>query len=88
MLLPLIVRSRLATHAANNCAFNAAKSLASGIGVVVKELPPDFVGERHIAILREGPDGHCEFEERPGPEPPGLRDDVPWVILTEAEANA
>src|ERR1039457_3196389 len=32
MLLPLIVRSRWATHAANNCAFNAAKSLASGTG--------------------------------------------------------
>ena len=48
----------------------------------------DELEKRHIAILREGPDGHCEFEERPGPEPPGLRDDVPWVILTEAEANA
>jgi hypothetical protein len=54
----------------------------------VKELPRDFVGERHIAILRERSDGLCEFEERPGPERPGLRDDVPWVILTEAEANA
>jgi hypothetical protein len=68
--------------------YKPVPSFAYRIGVVVKELPRDFVGERHIAILRERSDGLCEFEERPGPERPGLRDDVPWVILTEAEANA
>jgi hypothetical protein len=43
-------------------------------------LPADFVGERHIVILsREITDSPsrewCDFEERPGPAPPGLDDD-------------
>ena len=40
-------------------------------------LPEDYTGERHIVMVKrepvEGSPGHewCEFEERPGPEPPG-----------------
>ena len=54
---------------------------------VLKTLPADFVGERHIVIVNEKPSGSCEFEERPGPAPPGEDDGVPRIYLTEAEAN-
>ena len=39
----------------------------------LKTLPADYVGERHVAIVKRepaGPTGQdewCEFEERPGP---------------------
>jgi len=42
----------------------------------LKTLPPDYVGERHVAIVKREPGGAsgnsewCEFEERPGPAPP------------------
>ena len=41
----------------------------------LKTLPADYVGERHVAILKREPAGApgnvewCEFEERPGPAP-------------------
>ena len=38
----------------------------------LKTLPPDYVGERHVVIVKREPSGNgewCEFEERPGPAP-------------------
>ena len=41
----------------------------------LKKLPADYVGERHVAIVKREPSGAlgkgewCEFEERPGPAP-------------------
>ena len=39
---------------------------------VLKTLPKDYVGERHVVIVKREPAGapgneRCEFEERPGP---------------------
>ena len=41
---------------------------------VLKTLPKDYVGERHVVIVKREPAGApgnewCEFEERPGPAP-------------------
>ena len=41
----------------------------------LKTLPKDYIGERHVVILKREPAGAtgdfewCEFEERPGPAP-------------------
>jgi hypothetical protein len=41
----------------------------------LKTLPADYVGERHVVVLKREPTGApgnvewCEFEERPGPAP-------------------
>src|ERR1700730_16724744 len=40
----------------------------------LKTLPTDYVGERHVVIVKREPSGApngewCEFEERPGPAP-------------------
>ena len=40
----------------------------------LKTLPADYVGERHVVIVKREPAGApgnewCEFEERPGPGP-------------------
>ena len=40
----------------------------------LKTLLPDYVGERHVVIVKREPAGapgneRCEFEERPGPAP-------------------
>jgi hypothetical protein len=54
---------------------------------LLRQLPPDFTGERHVALVRtcgmEGDRQWCEFEERPGPRPPGPVDPVPWLPVTE-----
>jgi hypothetical protein len=47
----------------------------------LKNLPPDYTGERHIVIANRLPstsEGRewCEFEERPGPAPPGALDEA------------
>jgi hypothetical protein len=57
---------------------------------VLKRLPEDYVGERHVVIVEREPlsssnTGLCEFEERPGPAPPGSDDGVPRVYLSEDE---
>ena len=45
----------------------------------LKTLPADYVGERHVVIVKREPTGApgkfewCEFEERPGPAPRTLR---------------
>ena len=42
----------------------------------LKTLPADYVGERHVVIMKREPSGTtgqnewCEFEERPGPATP------------------
>jgi hypothetical protein len=46
------------------------------VGVLTR-LPSDYVGERHIV----------DFEERPGPEPPGANDGICRVYLSEDDAN-
>ena len=55
---------------------------------ILHELPADYQGERHIAIVRFGErDGDrqwCEFEERPGPAP-GPPDPIPQLCLTETQ---
>ena len=42
----------------------------------LKALPKDFLGERHVVIVKKESAGspyceRCDFEERPGPAPPG-----------------
>jgi hypothetical protein len=56
---------------------------------LLRQLPADYTGERHVVIVREGEveagRHSCTFEERQGPAPPGPRDPVPWLPLTEAQ---
>lgn len=47
---------------------------------VLKTLPKDYVGERHVVIVKREPAGApgnecCEFEERPGPAPVGAQEE-------------
>jgi hypothetical protein len=54
----------------------------------LKRLPEDYVGERHIVIVKREPTElpnveRCRFEERPGPGPPDLDDSSLTVYLTE-----
>jgi hypothetical protein len=51
----------------------------------IKELPPEYPGERHLVTVSRDPDGTYRWEERPGPEPDeGKRNSIPpfRVILT------
>ena len=47
----------------------------------LKTLPADYVGERHVVIVKREPAGAsgnfewCEFEERPGPAPVDAQED-------------
>ena len=47
----------------------------------LKTLPADYVGERHVVIVKREPAGApgnfewCEFEERPGPTPVDAQED-------------
>ena len=55
---------------------------------LLKRLPEDYIGERHVAIVeREPPSssntGQCVFEERPGPALPGSEDPSFNVYLSE-----
>jgi hypothetical protein len=57
---------------------------------LLNRLPEDYVGERHVVIgENDRPyssiNGHCEFEERPGPAPPGLDDPGCVVYFTPDE---
>src|SRR3954449_5646833 len=56
---------------------------------LLRQLPADYTGERHIAIVWqgevEGGRQSCTFEERPGPEPPRPPDTVPRLCLTEIQ---
>jgi hypothetical protein len=55
---------------------------------ILRQLPADYEGERHIAITRLGErDGDrqwCDFEERPGLAP-GRPDPIPRLCLTETQ---
>jgi hypothetical protein len=56
----------------------------------IRKLPEDYIGERHVAIVKHGEcDKYgrepCEFEERPGPAPRGPRDRVHWLYFTETQ---
>jgi hypothetical protein len=70
----------------------ALKPLENAPGLrigILRQLPADYEGERHIAITRLGErDGDrqwCDFEERPGPAPPGPPDPIPQLCLTETQ---
>jgi hypothetical protein len=56
---------------------------------LLRQLPADYTGERHIAIAQHGAVERgrqsCSFEERPGPAPPGPPDPVPWFYVTETQ---
>jgi hypothetical protein len=47
----------------------------------LKTLPADYVGERHVVIVKREPPvppgtvEWCEFEERPGPAPPDVQEE-------------
>jgi hypothetical protein len=56
----------------------------------LKKLPDDFVGERHVVAVKRqqtSTPGYesCEFEERPGPEPPGMRDSACRIFVAEED---
>jgi hypothetical protein len=63
-------------------------SIAYRIGVL-KSLPRDFVGERHIALVERGEVRQkvewCKFEERPGKAPATQHDGIPTIYLSELE---
>src|SRR5260370_22505048 len=52
----------------------------------LKTLPADYVGERHVVIVKREPSGAtgqdewCEFEERPGPAPLDAQEDYCTTI--------
>ena len=53
----------------------------------LKPLPEDYIGERHVVIVKREPTETpnmewCEFEERPGPAPAGPEDNACTVYLT------
>jgi hypothetical protein len=41
----------------------------------LKELPPEYVGERHIVTVGRLADGEYHWEERPGPGPTPANED-------------
>jgi hypothetical protein len=54
----------------------------------LKPLPDDYDGERHVVIVKREAAGSpniewCEFEERPGPAPPGSEQPCFDLYLTE-----
>ena len=60
------------------------------LGYVVHELPQDYTGERHVAVLRVvGRDDYgrewCEVEERTGPAPQGSAEQLPQACFTDTQ---
>jgi hypothetical protein len=56
----------------------------------LKKLPDDFVGERHVVVVKRQQTctpnyESCLFEERPGPEPPGNRDQAFRIFVAEED---
>ena len=53
----------------------------------LKTLPPDYVGERHVVIVKREPSGGpgnfewCEFEERPGPAPVDAHEEQEYTTI-------
>jgi hypothetical protein len=71
-----------------------AKTVRSGPLVLrcgwLKRLPKDFVGARHVVTVKREPAGSpnaewCQFEERPGPAPAGLKEPGCVIYLTPDE---
>jgi hypothetical protein len=59
---------------------------------LLRRLPDDFVGERHIVVVSRKATSTpnweaCEFEERPGPEPPGVRDQACRLYLSQDDLD-
>lgn len=58
---------------------------------LLKRLPEDYAGARRVAIVEGEPPssntGRCEFEERPGPAPPGSEDPGCVVYFTPNETK-
>jgi hypothetical protein len=57
---------------------------------VLKTMPKDYVGERHVVIVKREPGGApgnewCEFEERPGPAPEDVQEDDCTTIYIRYE---
>jgi hypothetical protein len=57
---------------------------------LLKRLPEDYRGERHVVtVSRESTNSPlselCEFEERPGPAPPGIEDNCIKIYFSELE---
>jgi hypothetical protein len=54
----------------------------------LKPLPNDFVGARHVVVVKSESTGSpycewCHFEERPGPAPPNSVDGSVRIYVTE-----
>jgi hypothetical protein len=62
----------------------------------LKTLPSDYIGERHVVIVKREPTGAagtfewCEFEERPGQarEPTGAAGTFEWCEFEERPGQA
>jgi hypothetical protein len=57
---------------------------------VLKRLPDDFRGERHVIVAKRYPSStpnweRCVFEERPGPAPSGVQDGAGRIYLEEGD---
>jgi hypothetical protein len=58
---------------------------------IVRRLPYDFVGERHMVPVEKGLSdtlggGLCDFEEQPGPAPRGSHHDATLTYISEEDA--
>jgi hypothetical protein len=67
-----------------------AEEPANRMGYIIRELPPEYSGERHLAVVRVcGCDNWnrqwCEVEERPGPAPRRPAEPVPAACFTDLE---
>jgi hypothetical protein len=55
----------------------------------LKQLPREYSGPRHIVSVSQRPDGHCEYEERPGKAPPNQSpvndENVMTIFLVRAQ---
>ena len=57
----------------------------------LETLPTNYVGERHVVIVKREPSGKgewCEFEERPGPAPVDAQEDdgiTIYIVCRECE---
>lgn len=81
------LKSRLERLEAQN---QQARQSVIRIGIV-RQLPEDFVGERHIAPVESGSSGTLGvglygFEERPGPAPRGSHFDDTRIYISEDDA--
>src|ERR1700692_1175437 len=59
----------------------------------LKTLPADYVGERHVVIVKREPSGAsngewCEFEERPEPAPLGSEEEAcPTIYIVYGDVG-